>query len=85
VRNLGLGSAPLRQGELAPVGLPFPPDTEHNFPAHLKGICTAASEILPEKGPPGSAGGSDPGDGVCFTHVAPRREIRASVGWVGRG
>src|SRR5215472_4397930 len=78
---------------LVVVGYGSPRDTEHGFPAQLKGICTEASAIVPKKGPSGAAGvagGSganlrrerSPGDRVCFAHVAPRRAVRASVGWL---
>src|SRR5262249_36317248 len=74
------------------VGYASPPDTEHDFWAQLKGICTKASAIFPEQRPPGTAGVAGSGASVrwelshggpcCFAHVAPRRDVRASVGWL---
>jgi hypothetical protein len=41
---------------LVVVGYSSPSDSEHDFPAQLKGICTPASALLPEKGGPGTSG-----------------------------
>src|SRR5438876_8175406 len=69
----------------------FPTDSEHGFPFQLKGIGTAASEILPKKDRLGrlasraGAGQRQAGaiwDRVGCAHVASGRDVRASVGWL---
>jgi hypothetical protein len=56
------------------VGSGFPPDTEHDFPTQLKGICTPASAIFPEKEPPGTGGSRREGAPRQISHqpVMPR-------------
>src|SRR5262249_22368883 len=63
---------------LVVVGYGSPTDTEHGFPAQLKGICTEASEILPERGPPGAAGVADGSGASVRRERSPQRTAFAA-------